>query len=998
MKFFKKATIFCLSLLTCCSLGLAAACENEGDTSSSGGSSSVNGSVIESTESNDDSSVSEESSEETSSSLSDSSVEDSSSEEDSSSPEQPARNYVYRVTVENQTGFGLRRVPVSLYDGETLVANATTNVNGYAYFRNEGGETIEVGTYRVELELPAGYEYANKTDEGADPTYATLPAAGTEVVIQLAPTGVITEGDLPQGRTYQLGDVMYDFTSTLPDGTKFNLAQTLEVKDLTVINFWATWCGPCKAEFPVMQNVLTQYADEVGCIAISKDDSTTAVGSFKKSQGITFNMAGNDAGDGLTSKVNLSGGIPVTLLVDRYGVIVFMHTGSITNMKDWQDLFSSFLGDDYVSTIYGQASDDSDNEGEDGNNRLEPTVPAPSLDDVHKVLGTTDEEFSLRWQAKDVVTEEDEGYDKYSWPWLVGKDGETDCLIAANALNKIHSSYATLYADFTAKAGDVLAFDYKVGSELDYDILYVLIDGQIVSKISGYQSDKWHTSYSYVFSAEEEGEHELSLLFLKDGDSSDYDDVVYIRNLRLETTNDGIGDADNALIVRQAAIGMTTEENATTQFTSYASLVFNEKDGYYHVDTKEGPILFADLWYATQWSKMSVWQLVDAGYCVVGGFDYSGPFEQYAWQANNNIAGQFNMHGLVPVTEELKNLLQILTEAVPYNSEWDNFDGAWHENEWLEICRYYQPYGNTAQLEDPMKTITFNAAVEIFAGVDNEISVPFSINPRGFKYKFIPETSGVYKVYSKGDADSFTFLVDSDQKTFLGEWDNLVNAETTTGSDGVTVADGNFMYYWYFEAGKTYYMLFTTFLDQPADYIVKIDYIGQTYTYKELAATCLYSANLVTGELFIPDAIDYAYDPNYVYDKEANDRDPSKGIGCYRHVDKNGEMGSVIYLDVLNPTTFSPTQSLYAFTQAQREIENIQDREFYLPDGQGGYKDYTDDIWKACLLATRDGAYIVVTEEIHQFLYALTVYSDHEGLDNTWLTLCYYDKTIGPQS
>lgn len=964
MKIFKKATIFCLSLLACLSMGMAVACGGDTLDSSSNGSvdsSSTNGS-----------------------SSSDGGVSAPDEEPDDSA------GYVYRIAVQNPTGFGLRNVPVSLYDGETLVASSTTNTNGYAYFRNNTGEGIELGEYTVVLDdLPDGYDYQN-----ADATYETVRAAGTEVNVPLMPTGVIQGSQLAPGQVYKLGDVIHDFTATTSDGTTFNLAQTLSEKDLVVINFWATWCGPCKSEFPVMKSALLQYTDTVDCLAISTTDSQQAVASYKQQSGITFNMAGVGAGNNLADKFTRVG-IPQTLMVDRYGVIVFLHEGSIVNLSEWQMLFDTFIGEDYQPTVWGEANEDNPTDDPDTPVYIEPTIPAPSFDEVHATLGTTNDEFTYRWQAKNVVTEDDEGYDKYSWPWIVASDKNGESFLrAANGVQHVDRSYATLYADFTANTDDVLAFDYKVGSELDCDILYVLIDGNIVTSLSGYHTDKWYTCYAYVFSGTEAGEHELTLLYNKDESDTAYDDEVYVRNLRMETLGDGIVDADNALILRQAATVPNTDENATTQFKNYVDIVLNEEDNYYHVGKADGPILFADLWYATQWSQMSVWQLAYYDYCVVEGFSFKGPFEQYAWEANNNIIGQFNMHGLTPVTAELKNLLQIMTEYTVYNPDWDNFDGAYHENEWLEICRYYEPYGDTPQLEDPMKTLTFNAAVQIYEG-DNTVNVPFAINPRGFKYKFIPETSGVYKVSSTGSADSVAFLADSDEN-ILGNWDDKLHADTWVDENGVEVSDGNFEFYWYFEAGETYYLLFTTFLDQVASYNVNIQYEAETYSYMEMAATAVYSANLVSGELFIPDAVDYVYDENYVYDKAAHDADATQGIGCYRYVDANGNMGSPIYLDATRPTAFSQKISLYDKARADRQ-KPVEQREFYIRG-----VDYTERLMQLCHKASitqgKYNGYVVVTQEVYEILYAITVYSAHEGLYNSWLTLCYYEKELGPQA
>ena len=65
---------------------------------------------------------------------------------------------------------------------------------------------------------------------------------------------------------YQLGDKMDDFTVTTHDGRSLTLSEVLKEKDAVLINFWATWCNPCRNEFPFMEEAYQQYADKVEII------------------------------------------------------------------------------------------------------------------------------------------------------------------------------------------------------------------------------------------------------------------------------------------------------------------------------------------------------------------------------------------------------------------------------------------------------------------------------------------------------------------------------------------------------------------------------------------------------------------------------------------------------------------------------------------------------------------------------------------------------------
>ena len=148
--------------------------------------------------------------------------------------------------------------------------------------------------------------------------------------------------EAPEGTVYTLGDQIYDFSITTCDGSTFTLSEVLKEKQLVMINFWATWCGPCKSEFPAMNNAYIEYKDKVEILAISITDSIADVNNFKTLQGITFPMANDSIR--LQDMFNVAA-IPYSVIIDRNGMIVTTHLGAMTQKSDFTTLFDKYIDD-----------------------------------------------------------------------------------------------------------------------------------------------------------------------------------------------------------------------------------------------------------------------------------------------------------------------------------------------------------------------------------------------------------------------------------------------------------------------------------------------------------------------------------------------------------------------------------------------------------------------------------------------------------------------------
>lgn len=120
-----------------------------------------------------------------------------------------------------------------------------------------------------------------------------------------------------------------DFELTQLDGSTFRLADRIG-EHIIVLNFFATWCGPCRAEMPELERYYqTQAGSGVILLGIDAEEKHVAVESFVKELKLTFPIVIDDAGD--VMRLYDVSSFPTTVVIGVDGRVKLYETGAISN-------------------------------------------------------------------------------------------------------------------------------------------------------------------------------------------------------------------------------------------------------------------------------------------------------------------------------------------------------------------------------------------------------------------------------------------------------------------------------------------------------------------------------------------------------------------------------------------------------------------------------------------------------------------------------------------
>lgn len=136
-------------------------------------------------------------------------------------------------------------------------------------------------------------------------------------------------GPTPVHTAPYVGNLAPDFTLQTFDG------QAVTLRDFTagggtpvVLNFWATWCPPCRVEMPYFENVGRLYEGEVAVLGLNQAESAATIARYARDHGLTYPLLVDS-----DMKVNNLYGVlnlPTTIFIDKNGVVSEVLIGTIS--------------------------------------------------------------------------------------------------------------------------------------------------------------------------------------------------------------------------------------------------------------------------------------------------------------------------------------------------------------------------------------------------------------------------------------------------------------------------------------------------------------------------------------------------------------------------------------------------------------------------------------------------------------------------------------------
>ena len=944
------------------------------------------------------------------------------------------------VSVVSMGNKGLAGVTVRALNAGNAIAG-TTDENGKASLPLDKSLS-----YQVEFtDLPKGYY--------ADPdTNYSIKANSTGDAKFYIPSKVIEGERVDSKYVYKTGDVAYDFSFTTTVGNKtISLSEELKNKKAVIINFWGTKCSNCQLEFPALESTYQMFEEDLSILALDPPQAygdtdakiVTTLGQWKLNLSFYYgldsaNVFKNFYGPAQSGDFAL----PISAIIDRYGVICELIEGGEFKEKVWQDLVAKYVADDYVP-------EPPDGDGIDGPNFI-PDLPA---DFGAKMSDPDAIDRAINKTGTDILFYADPG--EYSWPWALSSDGKSIVPLGSG-----HGrSYSIIYASIDFPANKALLVDYRVSSQEEYDLFEIVSDYNDLGRVTFTDSgDKdWQTAVAYI--PLKAGRHELAFVYYKGTQKGENEDTVYLNNLRfVDVTDEKVPSSD---IPYYAARDYNARRRT---YDTYETVYLDEKDGYYHVSGYESlgndPYLLLDTTHIIPFTRSSSFyeQYISENNYTFGGKNYYNELMTYSY-----VAGNSAIEGAVPVTKELHDILVAICKD---EAGEDGFEQ--NPDIWLEFCVFYLHYGSGDAIDNPVKGLAYFSAYEakltdvydtatameqINAIYDaqqkkaeelkkdehadtskwdkiiadntklyednlatyNSVDFDNIIVPRGKMVKFTAPSAGVYHFYSVGREDNAEYICEAqlyDSSLKIHTALPAARPVATHDSDTLfrTGSPQQFHLYHYLKEGESCYLNLMFYSTETLDTMYyAINKIADTeYKVLKTVTAGFYTTSLdpeTMGQLYrpiFPKGIEF-HDDGFYYETSFNHRilvdftGATRGLTVHTleniiEAERNGKpIQAATRIDVETGAILETIDVTFNFEGFSAKIGN---------ETIVG-KDYTDimrdylDKSKLVGESSTDYGLREANKELRDILLLFLAKYDEIWLENDWLVFCYYYEYFG---
>ena len=141
-----------------------------------------------------------------------------------------------------------------------------------------------------------------------------------------------------------VGHLAPDFSAQTPAKESFSLSDYVDREGgdgrPVVLNFWASWCGPCRMEMPAFERASLKYADRAAVLGINQAESTETIQRFAQNTGVTYPLLVDE--DWVVNNKYGVSNLPTTIFVDANGVIREVFVGTM-NQAVLEDRINSLL-------------------------------------------------------------------------------------------------------------------------------------------------------------------------------------------------------------------------------------------------------------------------------------------------------------------------------------------------------------------------------------------------------------------------------------------------------------------------------------------------------------------------------------------------------------------------------------------------------------------------------------------------------------------------------